>query len=83
MKKRALTPEEVKKASFLFMKGISLKVLAKYFKVNKPAIMKSIGMWKTESKTTSDGTKYRLVRGKVDILEKPNLEVKDKGYEIR
>lgn len=68
---RDLTVEEAKKASFLFMKGISVKQLAKHFNVNKPTVLKVLGIWDSETKTTSDGTKYKVIRGKVNVLEKP------------
>lgn len=76
--KRELTLEEKKKAEFLFMRRMSVKALAKHFKVTKPVILKSLGLWETEVKTVPDKVEYKVVRGKMVIVRDFVQEKKDK-----
>ena len=82
-KKRRLTPEQAKEATAMINAKMSLGKVARHFGVNKPAILKSIGIWKTSIKDLPDGRKYQMVRGRMDIYPKSGKKPKGQGFQIR
>ncbi len=68
-KKRRLTEDEVRRAQVMMgAKGATVASVSRHFGVTKPQFLKSLGIWNTEIKIAGQNNKYRMNRGKMEIM---------------
>lgn len=76
-KKKLLTTEEAKEATAMINSGMSWKKVAGYFGVNKPGLLKSVGLWMTGERKLKDGREYKMGRGRLIIKGEGAFQVKE------
>lgn len=74
--RRDLTTEEIREAMAMINRHMAWGKVAKYFKINKPGLLKALGLWNTGIRKMPSGREYRMERGRVR-LKGEAFEVKD------
>lgn len=80
-KKRELSEADAKQALTFKNMGWSIGKVAKFFKVNKPTILKALNLWDEPEKEDPMGRKYIIRRGQVYVTFDPTVESLKKRIE--
>lgn len=73
--KRKLSEIQGREATVMINKGSSLGKVARYFGVNKPTILKALGVWETGVVKLEGGREYQMKRGRM-IIHGKGIDIK-------